>query len=236
FLNTLPHKKLNLPDPAAALPVAKTKIYLVDVPKAAQTEFRVGYGTGIKYTPTGDYYATYLMNYPLGGDFNSRLNMYLRETKGWTYGANSRYNGDRYSGDFLFSSGIRAASTDSALVDLMSSIKNYNKTGPTPAEVAFMKTAIGQRDALRYETGPQKAAFIARILEYDLPADYVTAQTKMLTGATPEELKTTAGKYLNPDKLNILLVGDKAKILPGLQKSGYEIVELNTDGDPVASN
>lgn len=236
FLNTLPNKKLTLPAPAPALAVAKTKIYLVDVPKAAQTEFRVGYGTGLKYTPTGDYYATYLMNYPLGGDFNSRLNMYLRETKGWTYGANSRYTGDKYSGDFVFSSGIRAASTDSALVDLMSYIKDYNKTGPTPAEVAFMKTAIGQRDALRYETGPQKAAFIARILEYDLPADYVNAQTKMLTSATPEELKTTAGKYLNPDKINILLVGDKAKILPGLQKSGYEIVELNTDGDPVAAN
>ncbi|RYE18976.1 MAG: insulinase family protein, partial [Sphingobacteriaceae bacterium] len=134
FLNTLPNKKLNLPDPAAALPVAKTKIYLVDIPKAAQTEFRVGYGTGIKYTPTGDYYATFLMNYPLGGDFSSRLNMYLRETKGWTYGANSRYSADRYAGNFVFSSGIRAASTDSALVDLMSYIKDYNKTGPTLAE------------------------------------------------------------------------------------------------------
>ena len=80
---------------------------------------------------------TYLANYPLGGDFTSRLNTYLRETKGWTYGASTRLAGDKYSGNFTFSSGIRAPSTDSALVALIDGINAYNKTGPTADEVAI---------------------------------------------------------------------------------------------------
>jgi zinc protease len=89
FLNSLPDKKVSIPNLAAAPSIDKTKIYLVDVPKAAQSEFRVGYVTGLKYDATGEYYKAGLMNYALGGTFNSRLNMNLREDKGWTYGARS---------------------------------------------------------------------------------------------------------------------------------------------------
>src|SRR5260221_13722863 len=96
------------PVPSNMSPVTKTKIYLVDVPRAAQTEFRVGYSTGLKYDATGEYYKAGLMNFTLGGDFSSRLNLNLREDKGWTYGASSRFAGDKYSGEFEFSSGIKA--------------------------------------------------------------------------------------------------------------------------------
>jgi zinc protease len=237
FLNKLPNKKVTLVTPAAALPVAKTKIYLVDVPKAAQTQFSVGYGNDLRYNPTGDYYKAYMANYPLGADFTSRLNTYLRETKGWTYGASTRVSADRYSGGFIFSSGIRAGSTDSALVALMTELKNYTTNGPTPEEVVFLKKAIGQSNALRYETGPQKARFISLLQEYNLPATYLNEQTTLLNSITQQQLKVAASKFIKPDNMNILLVGDKARILPGLQKLGYDIVELDTDGNPVkASN
>ena len=233
FISKLPKKKIDLPKPGVEQPVDKTKVYLVDVPKAAQTEFRIGYATGLKYDATGDYYKATLMNYPLGGDFTSRLNMNLRETKGWTYGASSRFSGDKYTGEFAFSSGIKASTTDSALSEAMREIKDYIANGPTDEEVTFMKSAVSQRDALRYETGPQKAVFIARLLEYNLPANYVDTQNKILKGMTKEQMKQYAAKYLNPEKLNILLVGDKAKILEGVKKLGYEIAELDTDGNPV---
>jgi len=233
FLNKLPAKKVQLDIPAPALPVAKTRIYLVDVPKAAQTQFYVGYGTNLKYSPVGDSYMTYLANYPLGGDFTSRLNTYLRETKGWTYGASSRFTNDKYSGDFTFSSGIRAPSTDSALVALIDGINAYNKTGPTDEEVAFLKKAIGQGNALRYETGAQKAGFASRILNYNLQPNYLDQQAAILNSVTAAQLKEAANKYIPTDKLNILLVGDKARILPDLKKHDYEIIELNADGDPV---
>lgn len=233
FLNKLPKKKINLAkiDPTPA--VDKTKVYLVDVPKGAQTEFRVGYTTPLRYDPLGDYYKAYLANYLLGGAFNSRLNLNLREDKGWTYGARSSFSADEYSGEFQFSSGIKADATDSALSEVMREMKEYIAKGVKPEELTFLKSAIGQNDALRYETSAQKAAFIRRILEYNLPANYMEAQNKILANMTTEELTKIANKYIQPDKMNILLVGDKAKIIEGVKKLGYEVVELDSDGKEV---
>ena len=231
FLKKLPTRKIAMPVvDGTPKPVDQSKIYLVDIPKAAQTEFRVGYATGLKYDATGEYYKAGLLNYALGGSFNSRINLNLREDKGWTYGARTGFDGDDYGGSFGFSSGIRADATDSALKEVVSEMRNYAENGINEEELLFMKNAIGQRDALRYETGPQKAAFISRILDYNLPANYVEKQNKILRDITKKEIDAMAKKWINPNKLNILLVGDKAKILVGLQKSGYPIVELDTDG------
>ncbi|MEI7964231.1 MAG: insulinase family protein, partial [Chitinophagaceae bacterium] len=231
FLNKLPNKKINLAKPTAAPAISKTKIYLVDVPKGAQTEFRVGYVTGMKFDATGEFYKSNVMNYVLGGSFNSHLNMNLREEKGWTYGARSSFSADEYTGAFTFSSGIRADATDSALTETMKIIKNYSTNSLSADELIFTKNAIGQSDALKYETGVQKAGFIRRILDYNLPGNFVQTQNKILSGLTKKEVDALAKKWLVADKMNILLVGDKAKILPGLQKLGYEIVELDTDGN-----
>lgn len=232
FLNKLPNKKIVLPEPPTKVPpIDKTKIYLVDVPKGAQTEFRVGYVTGMKYDAAGDYYKANLMNFALGGGFNGRLNMNLREDKGWTYGARSSFSSDEYNGMFTFSAGIRADATDSALVETVRDIKDYAEKGITDQELVFTKNAIGQRDALQYETGPQKAGFIRRILDYNLPANFVQQQNKVLAGMTKQDMAALSKKWLVLDKMNILLVGDKAKILPGLQKLGYDIIELDVDGN-----
>ncbi len=234
FLNKLPNKKIDLPKVnGTASVVDKTKVFMVDIPKAAQSQFRVGYATGLKYDATGNYYKSRLMNYALGGDFNSRLNLNLREDKGWTYGARSSFTADEYTGDFEFSSGIRADATDSALVEVMKELKNYSTNGITEAELGFMKNSLGQRDALLYETGFQKAGFIGRILDYNLPANYVDQQNKLLAKLTRQEINAVAKKMLSPDKMNILLVGDKAKILDGVKKLGYEIIELDADGKKI---
>jgi zinc protease len=234
FLNKLPNKKVVLPKVNATPPaIDKTKVFMVDIPKAAQSQFRVGYATGLKYDATGDYYKSLLTNYALGGDFNSRLNLNLREDKGWTYGARSTVSGDEYSGDFEFSSGIRADATDSALVEVMKELNNYSANGITDSELKFMKNSLGQRDARNYETGFQKAGFIRRILDYNLPANYVEQQNKILAKLTKAEVDAVAKKMLKPEKMNILLVGDKAKIYDGVKKLGYEIVELDTDARPV---
>ncbi len=234
FLNKLPNKKIDMPSVnGLASVVDKTKVYMVDIPKAAQSEFRVGYATGLKYDATGDYYRSILMNYPLGGDFNSRLNLNLREDKGWTYGARSSFSADEYSGDFEFSSGIRADATDSALAEVMKELVNFRENGITEAELKFMKNSLGQRDARSYETGFQKANFIGRILNYNLPANYVDQQNKILAKLTREEVGAMAKKMLDPAKMNILLVGDKAKILEGVKKLGYPIIELDADGKPI---
>ncbi len=231
FLNQLPKKPITLPSVPAAPAVEKAKIYVVNIPNAAQTEFRVGYVTNIKYDATGDYYKAVLSNYNLGGSFNSRLNIKLREEKGWTYGAMSGFRGNKYTGTFYFSSGIRANATDSALITLLDDLKNYNQGGPDNDEVAFMKNSIGQSDARNYETGGQKAAFIGRILMYDLPADFVEKQTQILNTISTAEIDALAKKYYDINKMNILLVGDKEHIIPGIKNLGYDIIELDADGN-----
>jgi zinc protease len=230
FLNKLPNKKLDIPVPGPGIAVEKTKIYFVHIPKAAQTEFRVGYPTNLKYDVNGEFYKAGLMNYNLGGAFNSRININLREDKGWTYGSRTAFDASKYGGTFEFSSGIKAEATDSALVEIIKEIKGFTVEGIKDEEMSFMKSAIGQRDALRYETPAQKAGFIGRILEYDLPGDYVDQQSKILKALSKEDVNALAKKWLPIDKMNILLVGDKDKVLPGLKKFDYEIVELDTDG------
>jgi len=231
FLNQLPKKSISLPSLPAASAVEKTKIYVVNIPHAAQTEFRVGYVTNLKYDATGDYYKATLANYNLGGGFNGRFNIRLREDKGWTYGARSLFAGDKYSGTFYFSSGIRADATDSALAEVIGLLKNYNISGPDKEEVAFMKSSIGQSDARNYETGNQKANFVAKILRYDLPGNFVDQQTKILNNISTDEIDQLAKKYFDLNKMNILLVGDANLFLPGLKNFGYEIVELDADGN-----
>jgi zinc protease len=230
FLSKLPNKEVKLPSVDVKPSANKTRIYLVDVPKAAQTEFRVGGLTGLKYDATGEYYRAYLMNFALGGAFNSRINLNLREDKGWTYGARSGFSGDKYTGSFAFSSGIRANATDSALVEVMNELTKYSTSGITPEELTFMKSALGQREALLYETGFQKAGFIGRILTYDLPADFTVQQNKILSSLTKTEVDQLATKWIKPENMSILLVGDKTTILPGLQRLNYEIVELDVNG------
>ncbi|RYY63973.1 MAG: insulinase family protein, partial [Chitinophagaceae bacterium] len=207
FLKNLPNKKVTLPVPPPAQPVAKTQVYLVDVPKGAQTEFRVGYATGRKWDATGDYYRSVLANYTLGGNFSSRLNQNLREDKGWTYGASSRFAGNRYGGDFRFASGIRADVTDSALLELMKDVNGYVANGPSDADVAFLRDALGQAEAQRYETPGQKLEFISRILEYNLPANYTEQQSRILNTISKDELKRVAQQRIQPNQFNILLVG-----------------------------
>jgi len=231
FLKKLPAKDIKLPAVSNFPAVNTSRIFLVDVPKAAQSEFRVGAATGLKYDATGEYYKAGLMNYPLGGAFNSRINLNLREDKGWTYGARSGFSGDKYAGEFSFSSGIRANATDSALTEVMKELTTYATSGIRPDELAFMKQAIGQRDALRYETGFQKAGFIRNILYYGLPDDFTRQQAKILNGLTAADINKLSAKWIRPDRLNILVVGDKEKILPGLKRFPYDIIELDADGN-----
>jgi zinc protease len=208
-----------------------TTIYLVNIPKAAQTEFRVGKVLDMTYNPTGEFYQCDLMNYVLGANFNSRLNLNLREDKGWTYGARSNFSGNKYFVQYTFSSGIRADATDSALTEVMKEINTYAESGITAEELGFMKSALGQRDALLYETASQKSGFVSRLLEYNLEGTYVDVQNKMLNDFTKMQSDALAKKWLQTQNLNILLVGDKAKIMDGLMKFGYPIVELDVDGN-----
>ncbi|HEV2479407.1 MAG TPA: pitrilysin family protein [Puia sp.] len=232
FLDTWPAKTLSVPPAdSTGRPFDGKVLYLVDVPHAAQSELRIGYALGIDYDATGLAYRLGLANYNFGGGFNSRINLDLREAKGWTYGAFSGFSFGEYGGYWGMQAGVRAASTDSAVRESWHDLREYAQHGITADELHFMQQAIGQSDALKYETNPQKAAFLQRIQEYGLKPDYVQEQNKILKGISTEEIDALASRYLDPEQMGILVVGDKEKILPGLQTLGLTIVELDADGN-----
>nr|WP_181305106.1 pitrilysin family protein [Rufibacter sp. XAAS-G3-1] len=232
FLNKWAAKPVNIPAEPKVATIDKTKIYVVDKEKAAQSEIRIGY-MALPYDATGDYYKATLMNYVLGDAFNSRINLNLREDKGYSYGAWSYFSGTEAAGPFTAAAGVRSNVSDSSVVEFMKEIKRFREEGITNEELAFMKSAIGQSDALKYETSFQKAYFLNNMLRYNLDADYVAKQNEILKNITKEEINALAKKYLPVEKMSIMLVGDKAAIKPGLEKLGYEVVELDPDGAPV---
>ena len=104
----------------------------------------------------------------------------MREDKGWTYGCRAGFSADKDGGVFTGSGGFKVNATDSAVIEFMKEFKGYADKGISDEEVAFMKSAIGQRDALRYESNRQKAAFLANILEYKLPKNYTVKQNQIM--------------------------------------------------------
>jgi zinc protease len=233
FLSNWESKNLTVPELPAAKPADQTKVYLVDKANAPQSQIRIGYVTDLTYDATGDYFKSYLMNYPLGGAFNSRINLNLREDKGWTYGARSYFSGSEDPGPYTATAGVLGTATDSSVVEFMNEITNYRENGITDDELAFMRNSIGQRDARSYEAPYQKAGFLNRIVKYDLDADFVEKQTEIIQNISKKEINKLAKKYLDNDNLYILVVGDGASNRPKLEKLGYELVELDAKGNVI---
>lgn len=224
--------ELKLPVPPPTLKDAPQEVIFVDVPGAAQTEFRIGFVTNMPYDATETFYRSNVMNYPLGGAFNSRLNLYLREEKGWTYGARSAFNGDKFTGDYVFSAGIKAEPTDSALTDIIRIIEEFRSEGISNEELTFTKNSMTQSEARKYETGFQKAAFLSNILRYGLPGDYPRMQNDILKSMTTTDIQKLAKTKIRSTKnMTILLVGDKARLEGKLKDRGFVIVEADAEGN-----
>ncbi|WP_028118016.1 M16 family metallopeptidase [Ferrimonas senticii] len=211
--------------PLKPLPIIEPKIYLLDKPGAAQSVIRIGKRAN-KYDATGEYFRSYLMNYPLGGAFNSRINLNLREDKGYTYGARSGFNGGPELGVFYAGADVRSDVTAAAVQEFLTEIKRYREQGISADELAFLKASISQRDALKFETPGQKARFIGNIQRYGLADDYVTEQGKIIADISAEELNQLAADQLDLSQMSILVVGDKQTNLESLQQLGYDVIEL----------
>lgn len=216
------------PEPAQK-PLPKLEggtIYIVDKPGAAQSVIIMG-KRAMPFDATGDYFKADLMNYPLGGAFNSRINLNLREDKGYTYGARTSFSGDQDSGAFVAYANVRSDVTDKSLVEFITEIDNYHQQGITQEELAFMRNSVSQSKALDYETPYQKAGFIRSIQKYDLPADYTAQQAQIIDNVSKAELDKLAKDNLNINEMVMLVVGDKASIQPGLEALGYPVKVIN---------
>ena len=205
----------------------KTTIYLVDKPYAAQSTVMVGQHSRT-YDYNGDFFKSTVMNYTLGGAFSSRINLNLREDKGYTYGARSYFTANKRYGAYRFSAEIKKEATDSAIMELMKEINGFISTGITEEELDFTKKSMVLSEALKYETPFQKLGFLNEILEYGLPKDFTTEQANIIKGLSVAEINEIAKSSLEPNHMVIVVVGHAYKIRSGLEKLGYgKIVEIS---------
>lgn len=228
-VNTMPLAKYKLPE------IDKTRLYFVDKKGAPQSEIRVG-AMSLPYDATDEFFKSTIMNYSFAGAFNSRVNYLLREVKGYTYGARGGFYGNKFAGPYIINAGVRANATDSSVVDILGQLKGYIEGGIKNDELDFTRNAMAQSDALKYESPFQKLAFIKRIVDYKLDKSYVSKQSDILKTITKPEIDNLIIKNIPYHKMIILVVGDKASNYEKLTKIGYEMVELDVNGNKIESN
>jgi len=207
-------------------------LYFIDKPDAAQSEIRIG-KRDLNYDATGNFFRTELMNYNLGGAFNSRINLNLREDKGYTYGARSFFYANDYRGAYRAQAAVRANTTVDSIQQFVNEIGSFQKDGMSEKELAFLKNSLGQRDARAYETPRQKLGYLSEIANYDLKPDFVTEQNDVLQNITLDELNALAAKHLKFDEMIMVVVGDKKALWDDLKSLGNPMVELDADGNVV---
>ncbi|MDI6766449.1 MAG: pitrilysin family protein [Bacteroidota bacterium] len=189
--------------------VKERTIYLIDKPGAPQSEIRIG-RIGVDRM-TEDYYSLRVMNTILGGSFSSRLNQNLREQHGYTYGASSNFDFRVMPGPFLAGSAVQTAVTDSALFQFFYELNRILEP-VSDEELTRAKNYLTLRYPESFQTVQQIANQLAELVAYNLPDDYFNNFTKNILAVTKEDVQRVARKYIEPEKVSIIVVGDRKTI------------------------
>jgi len=205
------------------------KLILVDRPGAPQTTL-VCFSMGLARS-TPDYAPVEVMNTDLGGLFSSRINMNLREAHGYTYGAGSFFNYHRAAGPFLVFSDVRTDVTAPATTEIFKELRRMREMQMTPAELTLSQDSIARSLPGRFERGTEAAGTFAELFTYDLPLDYYSTLPDHINAVTIEQAQAMAQKYVQPEKMIVLAVGDRSKIEEEMKKLNLGKVEIrDTDG------
>ena len=206
----------SITDPA--IPEA-SKVYFYDLPGAKQSEIRFGY-PALSATDT-DFYQASLLNYRLGGgSFASQLTQQLREGKGYTYGIRSRFSGSTKKGPFTISSGVRSNVTYESASLVKEILENYGKNY-NENDLEVTKSYMIKSGARAFETLGSKLNMLTNISRYNYANDYTKKREEIVRSITVEEIKTLADKYLNPNKMIYLVVGDAETQMDKLEGLGF---------------
>jgi zinc protease len=218
---------------ASARPAGATRVFLVDKPGAAQSEVRVGYLSVSSTDP--DWWALQVLNHVLGGAFSSRINLNLREAKGWTYGARTGFSGGLRPAPFAASASVERQHTAPAVGEMLRELEAM-RTGPTAPELEFARSSLTQSQLRQYESARARLSLVDSISLYGWPDDFVERRLVELEGLGAERLTALAERHLRPTDAIVLVVGDKREVLSGLSELGLgPVQELDIDGEPIAA-
>ncbi len=215
--------------PTPPKPPDKTTIYLVDKPGSAQSVVRAVSYAG---KPTdADYAAFTIGNMAVGGQFASRINLNLRESKGYTYGARTSVGYDLSGSSFSFSSGIHTEKTALALVELFKELREVEAGRPLDdKEVGEARGALLGGWPLRFESPDYSLGQIDVMRTYSLPDDWVSGYPARVGATTTAAAQRAFADRVDPDRLLFVIVGDAAVVRPELEKLGLAVVPVSVDG------
>ena len=213
--------------PAMGEPPART-VYLIDKPGAAQTQIRIG-RVGVPRS-TSDYFPIQVLNTILGGSFSSRLNNNLREVHGYTYGAGSSFDMRGEAGPFSASAGVQTDKTAEALKEFFNELNAILK--PVPAEeLARAKNYVSLRFPSAFETTGDISRRLEEALVYKLPDDYFAKYVQNIQAVSAADVQRVAQKYIKPDHLAVIVVGDQKVIEPGIRALNLGPITVMTIDD-----
>jgi zinc protease len=212
-------------------------LYLVDKPGAAQSVITIGQVGVARTTP--DYFPLLVMNMMLGGQFMSRVNLNLRESKGYTYGARTSFDFRKGAGPFAATAGVQTNVTKESVIEFMKELRGIRGEIPvTQEELEFARQAIIRGYPRSFETPAQIANRLTTLVLYKLPDSYFNDFIQNVRAVKADDVARVASKYLDPSKMAILVVGDRSVIEPGLRSLeglGPTLSYLDAEGRPVTS-
>lgn len=211
---------------------ARTEILLVHRPGSVQSNIVVGNTTWMPNDARG--YALTVANQVLGGGSDSRLFTILREQKGWTYGAYSGVTRGRQMGSFSATAEVRTEVTDSALVEMLSLMRQMGAGGVAAEEIERQKLTLTGRFPLLTETAAQVASQVANARLLGLPTDYVQTYRQRLAAVTREQVMTAARAGIRADAALVVVVGDGTKLAAPLAAIA-PVMMVDIEGKPLVA-
>ncbi|MFL5308766.1 MAG: M16 family metallopeptidase [Polyangia bacterium] len=215
----------------AATPLAQTKVFLIDKAGAPQSSIRVGQIGIDRLNP--DYFAVTVMNLILGGGFY-RLDLNLREGKGWTYGARSSFDPRRAPGPFSAGGEFVAPHSADSVAEILKEVNGIRDSDVTDAELARAKDQIIKSFPARFATRASAAAQLADLAVFGFPDSYWAEYPRKVAAVTKDDVRRVARKYLDPAHLAIVVVGDRQSIEGSLAKIA-PVETRDLDGEPVSA-
>lgn len=219
-------REVRVPDFPMPQPPTESRVYFYDVPGARQSVLVFGRPALTRADP--NYFTAVASNFILGGGgFASRMTQELREGKGYTYGASTRFTGGQDIGAFTFNSGVRANVTLEAAQLARDIMRDYPSTF-TAEDLEITRGSLIKSRARSFETFGDKLGILADIGDFGLPADYVARETAVLESLTLEQVRDLARRFVTTDQMYFVVVGDAATQAQRLEALGYgPVVRVN---------
>ena len=202
------------------------RVVIVDRPGSPQSEVRIGHVGLRRQIP--DYHAVVVMQTILGGLFNSRLQRLLREERGYTYGIGAGFEFRRAEGPFAVRTAVETDVTAPAVGDIMRELRGIRAAPVTATELDEARDYLVGVFPLRFDTSSQVAAAIAGLVLHRLPDDELDRYRPAVAAVTARQVLAAAA-HIQLENLSVVIVGDAARIEPGLRELGLERISTITD-------